>query len=98
MSGAVSEPMRRYALRLAEVASPKASLDRIAAFGRTAFRADVAAVTVPTLVSELVVIEGGPHGATPATRSSSTPRCRSSSPVEPRSSGARRPRERRVPS
>jgi non-heme chloroperoxidase len=85
-SGAVSEPMRQYALRLAEVASPKATLDCIAAFGRTDFRADVAAVTVPTLVihgdsdaivpfevsgrrsheaiagSELVLIEGGPHG------------------------------------
>jgi len=85
-SGSVSEPMRQYALRLAEVASPKATLDCIAAFGRTDFRADVAAVTVPTLVihgdsdavvpfevsgkrsheaisgSQLVVIEGGPHG------------------------------------
>jgi non-heme chloroperoxidase len=85
-SGAVSEPMRQYALRLAEVASPKATLDCIAAFARTDFRADLAAVTVPTLVlhgdsdavvpfevsakrsheaiagSELVVIEGGPHG------------------------------------
>jgi non-heme chloroperoxidase len=85
-SGAVSEPMRQYALRLAEVASPKGTLDCIAAFGRTDFRADLAAVTVPTLVihgdsdavvpfevsgkrsheaiagSELVVIEGGPHG------------------------------------
>ncbi|SDX65934.1 Pimeloyl-ACP methyl ester carboxylesterase [Modestobacter sp. DSM 44400] len=85
-SGAVSEPMRQYALRLAEVASPKGTLDCIAAFGRTDFRGDVAKVTVPTLVvhgdsdavvpfevsgkrsheliagSELVVIEGGPHG------------------------------------
>jgi non-heme chloroperoxidase len=85
-SGAVSEPMRQYALHLAEVASPKGTLDCIAAFGRTDFRGDVAAVTVPTLVvhgdsdaivpfevsgkrsheliagSELVVIEGGPHG------------------------------------
>jgi non-heme chloroperoxidase len=85
-SGAVSEPMRQYALRLAEVASPKGTLDCIAAFGRTDFRGDVAAVTVPTLVvhgdsdaivpfevsgkrsheliagSQLVLIEGGPHG------------------------------------
>ena len=85
-SGAVSEPMRQYALHLAEVASPKGTLDCIAAFGRTDFRGDVAKVTVPTLVvhgdsdaivpfevsgkrsheliagSELVVIEGGPHG------------------------------------
>ncbi|MBM7805591.1 pimeloyl-ACP methyl ester carboxylesterase [Geodermatophilus bullaregiensis] len=83
---AVSEQQRQYALRIAEGASPKGTLDCITAFGRTDFRADVAAVTVPTLVihgdsdaivplevsgrraheaiagSELVVIEGGPHG------------------------------------
>jgi len=46
----VSEPTRQYALHLAEAASPKGTLDCIAAFGRTDFRADVAAVTVPTLV------------------------------------------------
>ncbi|WP_369253628.1 alpha/beta fold hydrolase [Geodermatophilus amargosae] len=85
-SPAVSEPQRQYALQIAASASPKGTLDCIPAFGRTDFRADVAAVTVPTLVihgdsdaivpfevsgrrsheaiagSELVVIEGGPHG------------------------------------
>ncbi|SFO89225.1 Pimeloyl-ACP methyl ester carboxylesterase [Geodermatophilus dictyosporus] len=83
---AVSEAQRQYALQIAAFASPKGTLDCITAFGRTDFRADVAAVTVPTLVihgdsdaivpfevsgkraheaiagSELVVIEGGPHG------------------------------------
>jgi non-heme chloroperoxidase len=85
-SGSVSEQQRQYALRIAEGASPKGTLDCITAFGRTDFRADVAKLTVPTLVihgdsdaivpfevsgkrvheavpgSELVVIEGGPHG------------------------------------
>ena len=46
----VSEAQRQYALRLAEGASPKGTLDCIAAFGRTDFRADLSAVTVPTLV------------------------------------------------
>jgi non-heme chloroperoxidase len=46
----VSEAQRQYALSLALPASPKGTLDCIAAFGRTDFRADVAAVTVPTLV------------------------------------------------
>lgn len=46
----VSEAQRQYAVTLAEPASPKATLDCIAAFGRTDFRADVAKVTVPTLV------------------------------------------------
>ena len=46
----VSEAQRQYAVSLALPASPKATLDCIAAFGRTDFRADVAAVTVPTLV------------------------------------------------
>ncbi len=83
---AVSEEQRRYAWQIAAFASPKGTLDCITAFGRTDFRPDVAAVTVPTLVihgdsdaivplevsgrraheaiagSELVVIEGGPHG------------------------------------
>ncbi|SFL51185.1 alpha/beta fold hydrolase [Geodermatophilus ruber] len=85
-SGAVSEPMRQYALHIAEFASPKGTLDCIAAFGRTDFRGDLGTITLPTLVihgdsdaivpfevsgkrshellpnSELVVIEGGPHG------------------------------------
>ena len=46
----VSEPQRRYAESLGSVASPKGTLDCIAAFGETDFRADVAALTVPTLV------------------------------------------------
>ena len=46
----VSELQRQYALSLAFVASPKATLDCIAAFGRTDFRDDVARVDVPTLV------------------------------------------------
>ncbi len=82
----ISEDQRVYAKQIAAFASPKGTLDCIAAFGRTDFRDDVAKVTVPTLVihgdadaivpfevsgkrsheaisgSELVVIEGGPHG------------------------------------
>jgi non-heme chloroperoxidase len=46
----VSEPQRQYALSIAAGASPKGTLDCIAAFGRTDFRADVGAITVPTLV------------------------------------------------
>ena len=49
-SGEVSEQQRQYALRIAEFASPKGTLDCITAFGRTDFRGDVAKVTVPTLV------------------------------------------------
>jgi non-heme chloroperoxidase len=82
----ISQPQRAYHRDIAAFASPKGTLDCIAAFGRTDFRADLAAVTVPTLVihgdsdeivpfevsgkrshetiagSELVLIEGGPHG------------------------------------
>ncbi len=82
----VSEAQREYARDVAAQASPKGTLDCIAAFGRTDFRGDVEKLTVPTLVihgdsdaivpfeasgkrsaaaidgSELVVIEGGPHG------------------------------------
>jgi len=82
----ISEPMRLYARDIAAFASPKGTLDCIGAFARTDFRADLAAVTVPTLVihgdsdgtvpfevsgkrtheaiagSELVLVEGGPHG------------------------------------
>jgi len=47
---AVSEPQRLYARDIAAFASPKGTLDCIAAFGRTDFRADLAKVTVPTLV------------------------------------------------
>ena len=46
----VSEAQRQYAVALALPASPKGTLDCIAAFGRTDFRSDVAQVTVPTLV------------------------------------------------
>jgi len=46
----VSEPQREYARDIAAFASPKGTLDCIAAFGRTDFRGDVARVKVPTLV------------------------------------------------
>ena len=45
-----SEDQRLYAKSIAAGASPKGTLDCIAAFGRTDFRDDVAAVSVPTLV------------------------------------------------
>ncbi|HEY5821175.1 MAG TPA: alpha/beta hydrolase [Propionibacteriaceae bacterium] len=46
----VSEPNRLYNLQIAAFASPKGTLDCIAAFGLTDFRGDVAAITVPTLI------------------------------------------------
>lgn len=46
----VSEVQRTYARDIAAFASPKGTLDCIAAFGRTDFREDVAKITVPTLV------------------------------------------------
>jgi pimeloyl-ACP methyl ester carboxylesterase len=46
----VSEPQRLYALHIAEMASPKGTLDCIAAFGRTDFRSDLGKIDVPTLV------------------------------------------------
>lgn len=46
----VSEAQREYARDIAALASPKATLDCITAFGGTDFRADVAGITVPTLV------------------------------------------------
>jgi pimeloyl-ACP methyl ester carboxylesterase len=46
----VSEPQRRYAVRIGSFASPKGTLDCIAAFGRTDFRADMKKIDVPTLV------------------------------------------------
>ena len=82
----ISEPARLYAQDIAAYASPKGTLDCIAAFGRTDFRGDLERFDLPTLVihgdadaivpfevsgrrtheaisgSELVVIEGGPHG------------------------------------
>jgi pimeloyl-ACP methyl ester carboxylesterase len=46
----VSEPQRIYAREIAAFASPKATLDCIAAWGRTDFRTDLAKIDVPTLV------------------------------------------------
>ncbi len=46
----VSEQQRLHAVSLALPASPKGTLDCVTAFGRTDFRADVAQVSVPTLV------------------------------------------------
>ena len=47
---AVSKPQRKYARDIAAFASPKGTLDCIAAFARTDFRGDLKKVTVPTLV------------------------------------------------
>ena len=46
----VSEAQRKYAFGIAASASPKGTLDCIHAFAHTDFRADLAKVTVPTLV------------------------------------------------
>ena len=46
----ISEPARLYARDIAAFASPKGTLDCIAAFGRTDFRGDLERVDVPTLV------------------------------------------------
>jgi non-heme chloroperoxidase len=46
----VSPQQKAYALSLLAVASPKATIDCITAFGRTDFRDDLTQVTVPTLV------------------------------------------------
>ena len=46
----VSEAQRAYARDIAASASPKGTLECIAAFGRTDFRGDLSKVTVPTLV------------------------------------------------
>lgn len=46
----VSEELRRHLWNLGSVASPKGTLECIAAFGRTDFRGDLATITVPTLV------------------------------------------------
>jgi non-heme chloroperoxidase len=56
----VSEPERAYNGQIAAFASPKGTLDCIAAFGRTDFRGDVAKVTVPTLI-----IHGDSDGIVP---------------------------------
>ncbi len=55
-----SEQQRIYARDIAAFASPKGTLDCIAAFGRTDFRDDVATITVPTLV-----IHGDSDGVVP---------------------------------
>lgn len=47
---AVSEQQRQYALQIAAFASPKGTLDCIAAFGRTDFRKDLEKITIPALV------------------------------------------------
>jgi pimeloyl-ACP methyl ester carboxylesterase len=46
----VSEVQRVYARDIAAFASPKGTLDCIAAFGRTDFRKDLTAIAIPTLV------------------------------------------------
>jgi len=46
----VSEPERLYNGQIAAFASPKGTLDCIAAFGRTDFRSDLAKIKVPTLI------------------------------------------------
>jgi non-heme chloroperoxidase len=46
----VSQAQREYARDIAAFASPKGTLDCIAAFGRTDFRGDLEKITVPTLV------------------------------------------------
>lgn len=46
----VSPQQKAYALSLLAVASPKATIDCITAFGKTDFRDDLTRVTVPTLV------------------------------------------------
>jgi non-heme chloroperoxidase len=46
----VSEAQRRYAVRIGSFASPKGTLDCIAAFARTDFRGDLRRIDVPTLV------------------------------------------------
>jgi non-heme chloroperoxidase len=49
-SDLVSEPLRRYHVAMAAAASPKGTLECISAFGRTDFRKELGAVTVPTLI------------------------------------------------
>jgi len=85
-----------YYARIAELASPKATLDCITAFATTDFRDDLAKIDVPTLVihgsadaivpvevsgsrthasisgSQLVVLDGAPHGASIPRHSAST--------------------------
>ncbi len=46
----VSDAQVTYARQIAAFASPKGTLDCITAFGKTDFRADLARITIPTLV------------------------------------------------
>jgi pimeloyl-ACP methyl ester carboxylesterase len=46
----ISEPQKEYARQIAAFASPKGTLECIAAFGLTDFRPDVAKIDIPTLV------------------------------------------------
>ena len=56
----ISEPQRTYAMNIAAFASPKGTLDCIAAFARTDFRGDLAKIDVPTLI-----LHGGSDGIVP---------------------------------
>ncbi len=56
----VSEPNRLYNRDIAAFASPKGTLDCIAAFGRTEFRDDLSKIDVPTLI-----IHGDSDGIVP---------------------------------
>lgn len=46
----ISEAQRNYAVEIGAFASPKGTLDCIGAFARTDFRADLAKITIPSLV------------------------------------------------
>lgn len=50
LSSPVSDEALRWTLNMAMMASPKATIDCVRAFGETDLRADMAAFTVPTLV------------------------------------------------
>jgi pimeloyl-ACP methyl ester carboxylesterase len=56
----VSEAQRRYAVMIGAFAAPKATLDCIAAFGLTDFRADLDKIDIPVLV-----IHGDSDGIVP---------------------------------
>ena len=50
MAHPVSQPLMDWSFLLAVMASPKATIDCVNAFGRTDFRPDLAAFNIPTLV------------------------------------------------
>ena len=50
VSKPVSQALLDWSFQLAVMASPKATIDCVDAFGRTDFRADLAAFTMPTLI------------------------------------------------